>query len=114
MHKKLLVSFTLFGVFALAVASSGGGGSKKRSSINSAFTPINHSNTFTLKTGPQFSMSHIFSSQKNNGIVSYNTIVTYQKGNTTYILPYTYKMNAAKPCFKSNLNVVDLKFRLRK
>lgn len=113
MLRKVFASFALLGVVALAVASSGGGGSKKRSSVASAFSPAT-STAFTLKSGPQFLRSQIFSTQKSQGFVMFNTIVTYQRGNTTYLLPYSYKMSTKKPCMKSNLNIVDLRINLKK
>lgn len=114
MFKKLIASFTLVGVVALALASSGGGGNKKRSSIHSDFTTISNNTRFSLKSGPQYAGSQIFSSLKNKNFTLYNTIVKYQKGNVVYILPYQYKMRTGKPCLKSNLNVVDLKINFRK
>ena len=108
MIKKSIISCTMLGVVALALASSGGG-MKKSAKIASDFVPVKAPSGFTLKAGPQFTGSKAFSQTRGN-FVMYNTISTYQKGNTIYILPYKYKMT--RPGFKSNLNLVDLKFKL--
>lgn len=113
MLKKLLTSFILLGIVVLALASSGGGGNKKNVVAKTAFKPVANSTGFTLKAGPRFAGSQVFSSQKKD-FVLYNTLVTYQKGNTIYILPYHYKLNDQKACTRSNFNVIDLKIRLHK
>lgn len=100
----------MIGLVALAWASSGGGRKKTTSTLKSGFTPIRTSNGFTLKAGPQYMGSRVFNNQRNP--LMYNTLVTYQKGNAIYILPYRYKGNGAAS--KNNLNVIDLKVRLHK
>ena len=105
----------MFGAVMLAVASSGGGKKKKSASTRqSSFTPIRTTKGFTMKAGPTYTGSHIFNSrQTTTGFVMYNTVVTYQKGNMIFILPYQYKMNK-QTTIKSNMNVLDLKIKLRK
>lgn len=77
------------------------------------YTPIKTTNGFTLKAGPAYTGSHIFSTERNKSFVTLGTVVTYQKGNTVYIMPQQVKMNT-KPTFKSNFNLLDLKIRLHK
>jgi len=113
MIKKTLASITLIGVVGLALASSGGGKGKSKTPIETGFA-TNKSNTgFTIKAGPRYTGSQLFSSEKAGNVVLFNSIVTYQKGNTVYILPYKYKMST-KPAMRSNLNIVDLKFNLHR
>jgi hypothetical protein len=112
MLKRLITCSLMIGIVALALASSGGG-DKKRSTLRSDIKPLSTSG-FSLKSGPKYTGSLIHSAHKNRNFVLYNTVVTYQKGNTIYVLPYKYKMATAKPCFKSNLNIVDLKINLHK
>ncbi len=115
MFKKVMISFSMLGIVALALASSGGGGNKRKaSSIREAFTPIRLSNGLILTPIPTYAGSQIFRTECNKNFVLYNAVVTYQKGNTIYILPSHYRMNSSKTLFKSNLNVVDLKIRLHK
>jgi len=116
MLKKAVISWIgLIGVAALAVASSGGG-KKKSASFNPEFKPIRvNQSSFTLKTAPEYSGSLTSSSVPNDGSRVYNTMVTYQKGNTIYIVPINYQVKPnATLGFKSNLEVVDLKIRLSK
>jgi uncharacterized lipoprotein YehR (DUF1307 family) len=110
-------SALLFIAVALAFASKGGGDKKKSVTFKNDFVPIRTTNGFTLKSGVTYSGSHILSSEKNNKFFSYNSIVTYQKGNTTYILPYKYKVNIgpfnASPA-KSNFQMLNLKINMHK
>ncbi len=101
----------------LTFASKGGGGDKNKNglSFNKEFTPVRTAGGFTLKVGPSYSGSQLLSSQKKKDVVFYNSIVTYSKGNNTYILPYKYRVNlASKTSSKSSLNLVDIKIKLGK
>jgi hypothetical protein len=121
MLKKSIICATMLGIVFFALASSGGG--KKKSSTSSlGVIPISANGTFTLKSKPSYSGSHILSSTNSKNTTVYRSVITYQKGNTTYLIPSKYRMsngNNAKVCFKSptlsfrsNLNIVDLKIRL--
>jgi hypothetical protein len=114
MLKKFVIGFTMLSVVVLASASSGGGGNKKHDIVKSGFKPVSNASGFSLKAGIQYTGSHILNSIKDRDFVMYNTVFTYQNGNTVYILPYKYKLNTTKPCFKSNLNVLDLKVNLHR
>lgn len=116
--RKSAICFVLTAMAFLAFASKGGGGGDKGKSnpITSQFTPIRTSGGFTLKTGPIYRGSQLFNQEKKKDVISFNSIVTYQRGNTTFILPYKSKVTlpTGKNCMKSNLNVVDFKINLRK
>lgn len=114
MIKKTLASSVLLGVVGLALASSGGGKAKSSSSVETGFIASRTSTGFSLKAGPRYSGSQMFSTQRTGNAVLFNSVVTFQKGNTVYILPYKYKMNTTKPGLRSNLNVVDLKINLHR
>jgi hypothetical protein len=115
MLKKSIISCTMIGVVALALASSGGGnGKKSETPRNSAFTPIRTTNGFTLKAGPNYTGSRLFSVERSKGYVTYNSVVTYQKGNAVFILPHQTRVSTSANTFRSNLKLLDLKFRLRK
>ncbi len=117
--KKLIrqtgISLMLVIIAALAFASKGGGGDKKAiPSFKDDFTPIR--NTFTLKTGSYIG-SHILSQEKTNTGFSVNAVITYQKGNTTYILPYKYKVNNAafsNSAPKTNLQFLGVRIQMSK
>lgn len=114
MLKKTLISCAMIGAVALAaVGSSGGGKKKSEAPLKPIYTPIRTTNGFTLKAGPSYTGSHILSSERSRNFITYSTVVTYQKGNTVYILPQQVKSNI-KPTFKTNLNLLDLKIKLHK
>jgi hypothetical protein len=116
--RKSALCFALTAMAFLTFASSGGGGDKSSKSIpmTNQFTPIRTTGGFTLKSGPVYRGSNLLNSQKQkDGAVTFNSVVTYKRGNTTFILPYKYKMNMpARSCNKTNLNAVDIKIPLRK
>ncbi len=119
MIKRVLSCLLLVGVVAFAFASKGGGGEKKKSNIplKTDFTPIRTTTGFTLKAGPAYRGSYFLSEEKDKNAVSYNTLITYQKGNTIFILPSTYRVNInypAIPVQKSNLQLLDLKIKMHK
>jgi hypothetical protein len=115
MLKKTIISTAMIGAVALVLASSGGGsGKKSETPRNTAFTPIRTTNGFTLKAGPNYSGSQIFSAERNKSFITYNTVVTYQKGNSVIILPHQARVSTSAGSFRSNLKLLDLKFRLRK
>jgi hypothetical protein len=112
--KKAFISFILVGFGALAIASMGGGGSKaKDKTVRPEFTPIRTTNGFTLRTGPVYHGSMIFAQEKTNNLVSLNSIVTYQKGNTTYILPCRYKLQTSA-LQGSSLQMLNLRIKIHK
>ena len=116
LNKKTLTSFILVCFAAMAIASMGGGKSKtKKSSVKPEFIPIRTTNGFTLKAGPDYRGSFILGQDKNNASISYNSIVTYQKGNTTYILPYKYKLQSCSfQSEKSNLQMFNLRLKIHR
>jgi hypothetical protein len=106
----------MLGMAVFAFGSMGGGGNKSKSkSVKGAdFTPIRTINGFTLKAGPMYRGSMTFGQEKTKNVVSFNSVVTYQKGNTTYILPYRYKVQTNTFDAKSNLQLFNMKVRLHK
>lgn len=114
MFRKSLFCATMMVIVALAVASTGGGKKRSSSSPIAAFTPIGPSGNFVLASNPVYAGSQIFSSKSDKSMTLYNSLITYQKGNTTYVVPSRVKINSSNLSFKSNLNVVDLKIRLCK
>jgi hypothetical protein len=107
----------LLAVTALAFASTGGG-KKKRHELENNFTPINAASSFSLKKTSLYSGSMVsFHSQTENR-VSMNAMITYQRGNTTFILPYQYKVSIGpvSPNYgtKSNLQFLGVKIQMPK
>ena len=114
--RKMFTSIMLVGIGMFAFASMGGGGNKsKDKTVKPEFTPIRTTNGFTLKAGPVYRGSVSFGQQKTATLVAFNSIATYQKGNTIYILPCKYKLQTS-PAAKtgSSLQLVNLKLKLHK
>jgi hypothetical protein len=115
MLKKTLVSATMLGLVVIALASSGGG--KKKSGSSMGIIPIRPNGTFTVKSKPSYSGSYLYSSSNLKNSTVYRSVITYQKGNTTFIVPSQYRMNNQRRlsfnsgALKNNLNAVDLKVK---
>jgi hypothetical protein len=117
--RKLLVSAFLLAVVGLTFASKGGGGDKKGSkntTLKTDFTPIRTTTGFTLKAGPSFTGSFTLGTVKTREYVSFNTLVTYEKGNSIYVMPYHYKISTSMYLHNSgsNLQLFDLKITMHK
>ena len=114
--KKLLTSCVLVSVGVFALASMGGGGNKsKDKAVKPEFTPIRTTNGFTLKAGPVYRGSTIFGQEKSKNLLSLNSIVTYQKGNTTYILPCRYKLQTSSASQSaSSLQLFNVRIKMHK
>jgi hypothetical protein len=117
--RKAGISAMMVAVVALSFASKGGGGDKKKvpSTFKNDFTPIRTTNGFTLKTGPAYMGTRIFSQDKSKTSFNYNTVVTFQKGNTMYLLPYNFKVNNSALRTNgtySNLQLLDFRIRMHK
>jgi hypothetical protein len=112
-----VVSILLLAITVLAFASKGGGEKKKHSTFENTFTPIDAASSFTLKKTPVYSGTLMnFQSQPNNR-VSLNAMITYQRGNTTYILPYQYKVTIGPVSDnngKTNLQFLGVKIQMPK
>ena len=118
MMRKFAISGVLVIIVVLAFASKGGGGDKKSGSFKSEFTPIRSLNTFTLRTSSVYSGSYTFYHEKENNRLSVNTSITYQRGNTLYILPYKYKVSMGPATGvevqKTNLQFLGVKIKMPK
>lgn len=117
--KRAFTCLVLVSIAFLASASMGGGGNKSKNKAvrGTEFTPIRTTNGFTLKAGPTYRGSFIYNQDKVNNVITFNTVVTYQKGNTTYILPYRYKMQANTaydPKSNNSLQMFKLKLNIHK
>jgi len=87
---------TLLGASVAAFASlgdgksSGGGKSSSKSSLLSSKKSL-PPGAFSLKSGYSFRNIQVTKADKDN-FINLNTVVTYQKGNSTYILPLKKKV----------------------
>ena len=84
---RKLTTLLLIGLSVTAFAIVGDGKSKgKRTSLLSS-RPTITPGKFSLKSGYQYRGSQIINQQKDKNSFTRNSLVTYQKGNMTYILP---------------------------
>ena|SRR6185312_5118278 len=111
--RKLLISVSLVAIVGLAWASKGGGGDTKKANVplKTNFVPIRTVDGFTLKAGPAYTGSMLTGTEKTRDYVSFHTLITYQHGNTTYIMPHTYKVSniTMRNTSGSNLSLLDLR-----
>lgn len=113
MLKTSVVCAILLSMVAMGLASSGGG--KRKSGIATpVFTSFRSTGTFTLKSRPDYAGSQGFIRMADQNSMLYKSVVTYQQGNTIYILPSNYRISYNRLSVRSNLNVIDLKIRLKK
>jgi len=119
MLKKSLISATLLGVVVIALASSGGG-EKRSGSSNIGLIRVQAAGGLSLKAKPNYSGSQVLSTLTLRNSTVYRSVVTYQSGNTTFIVPSRYRVNnpSSKLSFnsgsRSNLKMLDLKLKLCK
>lgn len=89
---------------SVAAFATLGDGSKRDSSQNRtvllARTPVTNFKNFTLRSGYQYRGSSIFNTNAANKYIVLNQVITYQKGNQTYILPMKKKVLLDKVSFK--------------
>jgi hypothetical protein len=84
---RKLATLFLVGLSVAAFATLGDGKLKgKRNSLLNC-KPTITPGKFTLKSGYQYRGSQIINQQTQNNTFTRNSLVTYQKGNMTYILP---------------------------
>lgn len=119
--RQAIVSMIMVTVVGgLTFASKGGGGEKKSANIpfKNEFVPIRTTNNFTLKSGPSYSGSILLREEKTKDYISFNTVITYERGNSIFILPYKYKVNTSVflngDAGKSNLQMLDLRIKMHK
>lgn len=115
--RKLLISSSMVAIVSLAVASKGGGGDKQKATtpLKTNFVPIRTTTGFTLKAGPTFTGSTVINTQKTPEYISFQTLITYQRGNSTFIMPRTLKVNPSVFMHNnsgSNLSLLDLRINM--
>ena len=91
--KKLLTIALLFGIAQVAMADRGVGKKKNKTVLN-IYTPstLRNSIAFNLKSGLSYKGSLLSSTQTVGNSIMANSLITYQKGNVTYVIPYKHKI----------------------
>lgn len=120
-RKKLALVALYVSFSAISFANFGDGdGDKLKSGIpawkNESFAPIKLSESFTLKAGPNFRNTTIFNEEKrqpapNPNYLQINALVTYQKGNVTYILPRSQRVSVSAG--HTSVQAINLKVNIR-
>ena len=92
--KKLFAIALLTGIVSIAFADRGAGKKSKSRILLNISNVASFKNTivFNLKTGLSYKGSLLSNHQTMGSSIMNNSIVTYQKGNTTYIVPYRHKI----------------------
>ena len=99
--KRKIVTAVLIMVSIAAFAALGDGDKKtmtiiehQRSLLSARNFTTNNFKSFSLKSGYSYRGSTIFNMPAidNNKFIMLNTVVTYQRGNSTYILPLKKKV----------------------
>jgi hypothetical protein len=92
--KKLLAIVMLFSIAQAVFADRGVGKKNKNKTILNIYTPstLRNSIAFNLKSGLSYKGSLLTNTQTSGNSIMSNSLITYQKGNVTYIIPYKHKV----------------------
>lgn len=102
--KKFIIALLLVGATHIAMGSFTGSTDKKSKNLYSLknFNRNFYKSTspFSLRAGFEYKGLQLLSQKKEiNGDITFNSMMRFEKGNTTYIYPYTHKVSVPK--FKS-------------
>ena len=84
---RKLTTLFLIGLSVTAFAIVGDGKSRGKKSSLLSSRPTITPGKFSLRSGYQYRGSQIINQQKDKNSFTRNSLVTYQKGNMTYVLP---------------------------
>lgn len=99
--KEVVIALLLIGATQIAMGSFTGKSEKKSSDLYSlkSFNKNFYKNAFhfSLRTGFDYKGVRFLNQSKDaNGNLTINSMMRFEKGNTTYIYPYTHKISVAK------------------
>lgn len=102
--KKFTIALVLVSATQIAMGSFTGSTNKRSKDIyslknfnRSFYKPLS---PFSLRSGFEFKGVQVLSQKKElNGDITINSMMRFERGNTTYIYPYTHKVSVPK--FKS-------------
>src|SRR5689334_11569705 len=102
--KKILIALVLTGATHISMGSFTGSSDVRSKNLYSLknFNRNFYKATspFSLRAGFEYKGLQLLSQKKEiNGDVTFNSMMRFEKGNTTYIYPYTHKVSVPK--FKS-------------
>jgi hypothetical protein len=91
--KIALLLAVLNGIVLTTMADRGVGKNKKKTAVSIANNnSFSRSLSFNLRSGLKYTGTLLNNTSTSKNPVMYNTLVTYQKGNTIYIIPYKQKI----------------------
>ncbi|HEX8461850.1 MAG TPA: hypothetical protein VF623_10485 [Segetibacter sp.] len=99
--KKIMIALLLVGVTHIALGSFTGSTDKKSNNLYS-LKNFNRNfyrsmSPFSLRAGFTYKGSQLLSQKKSStGDITFTSMMRYEKGNTTYIYPYTHKVSVPK------------------
>lgn len=91
--KIIFVSLLLFSLSGIVSADRGYGKKRNKIHLNIPIsTTLKKSLSFNLRSALTYKGSKLFSQQQIGNSLFNNTIISFKKGNTVYILPYKQKV----------------------
>ena len=100
--KRKIATAVLITVSVASFATLGDGSGKKfkpsTANLLSSKSAYSHK-SFSLRSGYNYRGNSVLSNNASNRFIMLNTVVTYQKGNTTYTLPLKKKVFLDKVTF---------------
>ena len=93
--KKILLMGILTGTMLVSFADRGAGKKSKNKvilNINTTGSSFRNAISFNLKGGLKYKGSLLINTQQQNNSLISTELVTYQKGNSIYIVPYKQKI----------------------
>lgn len=111
-----ITAILLFTGFTFAALGSIGGGTKAKSGglVRPEFSPVKTNRGFSVRSGLTYKGSIILKEEKTKSFINYSALVTYEKGNSTFILPNKYKLALDPSSTKNSLQLLNLKIKLSK
>lgn len=87
--KRKIATAVLVTASLAAFATLGDGGKKgEKSSLSNRFS----SSTFSLRTNYNYRGNNVLTTADPNRFITVNTVITYKRGNATYIMPLKKKV----------------------
>lgn len=97
--RKTLMLTALLCLYVVSFGSYVGAGDKKETktkNTKTVFSNLKGTMNFSLRNGMLYRGNKVVSTQRCEKSVLYNSVVTYSKGNTIYIIPHKQSLFLAK------------------
>jgi hypothetical protein len=97
---KIVIALLMAGITQIAMGSFTGStdeSTKNKYSLkNFNKTFYKTASPFSLRAGFQYKGTQVISLQKDANAITYNSLMRFEKGNTTYIYPYKHTVSVPK------------------